>query len=505
MTVLAAGGQLVTAAGALAGRNPAFLKPFPAALDIAIGARGTTLDLYQQVDADHWWRSAISQHTHVGGGPVHQMRQQDLITAASFAALSNQPVQTYLEQDHASITYAGTWTTNQTSIPTAHGGTYKYSNTAASTATVTSPTGVGAISINVVKTTNGGGLVAVTIDGDITRATLLPTAQEVVTAGRYASTILTTNGGTLDPTQRVIEGYSGTLQPDVDVPCAEGLDPAVTHTVVYKATGYAPVVNGTSNRSYLSAFVWGTPGNPTKLISAAVSNWDTAIDCVPASGGSRSFIGGTHGYENETSCTLKVDGTPTTLTNGQVVAPAAKAEITRVTTLTHPDLAGAKLADVVSVFTLTTEGIEVKWTLTWAQAASAHFAYMMMPLPGPASGVDGFDKADLSAWPNGPINLAGDPGVTQYFGTSESPAAWLWQSTGRLAALMWGRNARQFTKNWQGSLKMSVEDRQDNLAKLYLARISSTGSPEVVAPGDVWHARVLYRFARMTNPSTVLG
>lgn len=505
MTLLAVGGQLHSAAGLLAGRNPAFLAPFPKALDFAIGARASTLDLYQQVDATHWWRSSLGQFTHVGGGPVHQIRQQDLITAANVAALSNAPVQTYLEQDAAGITYAGTWSTNQTSIPAAHGGTYKFSNTAGSTATVTSPTGVGAISINIVKTTNAGGLAAVTIDGDITRANLLLTAQDVVDAGRYVSSILTSNGGTLDPTQRVIEGYSGTLQASVDVPCADGLDPAVTHTVVVRACAYAPVVSGTANRTYLSAFVWGTPGNPTALISAATSNWDTAIDCVPASGGSRSFIGGTHGYEHETSCTLKVDGVTTTLTDGQIVAPTSSAEITRVTTLTHPALAGATLADVVSVFTLTDEGIALDWTITWAQAANAHFAYVMMPMPGPASGVDGFDKADLSAWPSGPISLAGDPGVTQYFGTSESAAAWLWQSTGHLAAIMWVKNARQFTKNWQSTLKMSVEDRGDSLAKIYLARISSTGSPEVVAPGDVWNARALYRFARFTDPNAVLA
>lgn len=506
MTFAASGGRFkVAGSGVLSTTAPPILSSFPQALDIAVGLRGTTFDLYQQVDSGHWWRCSLEALLRAGeSSPVHQVTGQSLVSAPDFATLSNVPALTYVEESDAKVTYTGTWFGPSSGVPGAHGGTYKYSTTAGSTATVTAPTNTASITINAVTTTNGGGVAAITIDGDITRANLLPTAQSLVDAGTYASTILTTNGGTLDPTQKVLTTYSAGLVPSQDMQIADGLDPAVTHTIVYRATGYARVADATSNRAYLSAFAWGAPGNAVALISSEVSNWDTAVNCLPTGGTTTTFVGGTHGYESETSFTLTVDGTPTTLSDLQVVHPTSTAKITRVTTLTHPDISPTKIADVVSVFTLTRAGIELDWTLTWAMGATVTTTYVMMPMPGPTQ-TGGFDRANLNAWTGGPITLPSNLGTTVYYGGSKSSAVWLWQSTGNLAAIMWCKNALQWSDNWHGPLLLSVENRASALTKAYLSRVSSASATEAVTAGKVWRCRTLYRFGRFANPSAVFG
>src|SRR5690606_32598678 len=123
--------------------------------------------------------------------------------------------------------------------------TYRQSSTSGSTVTWTSPTST-AVGIRTVATTNGG-LAKVSIDGSATAATMLPTAQQMVDSGKYLAGILVANGGTLNPTDRVLDCYSpnaaGTAGYedlwDVRVGFAEGLSSAA-HTVVITATGYLP-------------------------------------------------------------------------------------------------------------------------------------------------------------------------------------------------------------------------------------------------------------------------
>jgi hypothetical protein len=476
----------------------AVLNKFPRPRAVAIGMSGTTVCFYQEVVKGKWWRTELPALTFAGGGAVHQITGQYI--AQAFALVGSAD---------AGIVYAGgTWFGNP--------GDVRNARAAGQTATWTSPNTATDVLL-VTSTSTNGGLGRVTIDGSTTAANQCQTAQQVVDAGLYPNTILVANGGTLNPTDRVVDFYSASLVASTNFLLATGLA-AAAHAIVITSTAYYRIgktatdirtnIYGFGSASGQALGTAGTTPTITETISTVSSAWEYALKTRITSGGTSDFLGNVHGYETETSTQIQVDGVTTTVADGSIVIPRDTITYTRTTQLTHPQSAGAKVADVVTVYTLTRDGLSVEVTVTWAVAGWLDTAYLMMPLPGTNAGASAFNRVDLLDNGSGPLTITGTDG-TVYRGRSKSAAAWAWQSAGKHAVALWADDALGYTNNWanSGVIEASFEDRGGILTKLYLAKIATPAAGVAFAAGEVHKSKAHYVMARFdsTTPDAVFG
>jgi len=216
----------------------------------------------------------------------------------------------------------------------------------------------------------------VTIDGSTTAANLCQTAQQVVDEGSYPSTVLVAGGGTLSPADRVINCYAASGQSwDFPMAAASGLSSA-THTLILTSTGFTRT--GTSgNRAYLTGFSYAvgteTPVTAGVEILPAITTQPAysaheGVEAIYPFGTSSytDYIGRIHGYEVEDSLAFVIDGTPTTITDGTTVSAGTATVINQVSHTRHPAYGGgtAHFADIVSTFTLHSEGLDVEQVKT---------------------------------------------------------------------------------------------------------------------------------------------
>jgi len=459
-------------------------------------------NLWQRITAGQWLRATLGTRTNTNGGVSHLITELRLAT----------PVVGVNDND-AAITYTGTWT--QGTNAGAYGGDYRYGATAGATASYTTPAATTRVGAKIGAISNGG-LFSVKINGDPTRARMLPTAQDMVERGLYPNTILIANGGTLAPTDRVMDGF-GTGAWDYTYLWADDLPPAA-HTLLLTTTGYQRAA-ATGFRGYFSAFIHGqaqsigAAGTIAPVLmqidpGAGTSAFEYAIAGRPASEASSSadaFFGTVHDNEAETSLTVRVDGATVTPTVGAApVVPVERATITKVSELRHPSAgsgAAGKVADVTTVYTLDRDGWHIDVDIDWTVSMRLGAAYAMMPVLGSTatsgqSGLRGiaFDRADVLENAAGPFRFTG--GSDAYFGSSKSAAAWMWQSTGPIVAALYIEDVAAFTDDWVNSAGYftSVQDRLGTVVKTYISRIGSGGinTFEITQPGDNWTWRAHY-------------
>ncbi|MEU4399775.1 hypothetical protein [Micromonospora orduensis] len=469
---------------------------FPRNRGIAIGRRGTTIDLYQKMNDSVWWRSSLEAQTVPDTAtPLHLMAAQALITPAAYVLAGG-----------GTVTDSGSWTFGAN--VDALGGSYWQSTVAGATKTWTSPAGTTALGINSVTTTNGS-LAKVSIDGDATRANLLPTAQSLVDAGTYANTILAANGGTLQPTDRVYYSFATAHSWSSSTMIATDLTPGA-HTVVYTSLGYTPVGQGSANRAYISDFLYNNgqdlgAGSTTSVVEpvsstiSAISAWEYAILCRPTGSSQDYTIGNTHGGDTELSFQVYVNGAATTLTDNTITLLTDTAEIRRTSSLTHKYLnAGAtKVADSEVWYRLTRDGIQVDNTITWTVGGLVTADFIMLPMPGvlSASGGQRFGRGDHSANGSGPLTFTGLNGVLDV-PKSRSTAGWMWQASGRLAAGVWCANPAGYLL---ANSPTYFQDRNGDVLKLYIARSYAPNQSETVTAGQSRTGKARYCFRVATG------
>ncbi|MGH2755528.1 MAG: hypothetical protein ACRDLB_14010, partial [Actinomycetota bacterium] len=196
------------------------------------------------------------------------------------AQVSTAVPMTSVDDPDASWTYAGgsgtsgAWLTSTNSQ--AFGGSYKRETNAGATATYAAPLGATKLGLRGFKDPNGG-LMKVAIDGDATRANLLPTAQQLVDAGTFPNTILVGNRGTLQPTDRVYDAYAATATPDTQETFASGLAASVQHQMQLTVTGYKRAAAGDA-RGYVSGAMYSTkPPPPASEADAPATSTDNSI------------------------------------------------------------------------------------------------------------------------------------------------------------------------------------------------------------------------------------
>lgn len=463
---------------------------------IAVELSGTSYRLWQRLSPGQWLGTYLDVRANTNGGNVNIINQNVVVTPSVLVS-----------QGNAGITQVGTWTVSGASV---------WSATATDSQTFTAPANTTGIGVEYLRLTNGG-LSKVSINGDATRARLLPTAQDLVERGLYAKTILVANGGTLQPTDRVIDHYwSGGASQTVNVLAAEDLPPTTTgHVIVLTPTGYQQTAS-TGARSYFVGFLHRqaqTLGDTTALQvltldpGAGSSATEYAISGKPVATGATTFMGCIHDNEAQDSLSVTVDGSAATLVAGAApVFPISQVTITKVSHLLHPSATGS-VANITTTYILTRDGLAVDVNLVWQQAMTIAAAYSMLPLNGKL-GTTGsaarasFDRGDLLESGAGPLRLGGAPDA--FLGTSKSAAAWMWESLGRVAAGFYLDDVLAFTNNWvaAGGYFSSIEDRNGTMAKAYISRVGSGGGAnvETVGPGTTWAWRAHYLVGLMDSP-----
>ncbi|GAC50989.1 hypothetical protein [Gordonia aichiensis] len=352
--------------------------------------------------------------------------------------------------------------------------TYRYNSTSGGTVTWVSPANSVALAIGTVTAQNGG-LAKVTVSGSsagAVAANLLPTAQQVVDSGRYPNTILTATGGSLSPTDRVLDCYAGQANTFLGVKraIAEGLT-TDTYTVTVTATGYQPT-GGTGARTYIDRFAYGlATTSPTSagaemysaydLSPGFASAWEYAFECKPSTGSTWTWVGQTaHQLEDQQSLTVTVDeGLSASPSAGQTIA-VRSALLSRTTKLYHPDsgagLSSSPMALGQVDYRLDRNGLSVTPTLTFSISTDIRTAYSMMPLVGTSGTPAKIDRAALEA----SADLLVMTGSGSRLGTTRSAFGWAWDSTGKVGAAMYIPDFFGFTDGYSATLDgTQVEDR----------------------------------------------
>lgn len=393
----------------------------------------------------------------------------------------------------------------------------RWSNTVGNTATWTSPSGTIALGVRLTRNTSSG-LWQVSINGSTTAANLLPTAQEKVDAGEYPNTILVANGGTLNPTDRVLDCYSPSTIWDDPIAIADGLTPGA-HTLVLTVTG-ATRIGAVSNRCYVTGFSWSTGTETPVTPGASILSTRTWLNAVSAleyahrfapnflADGTTpnsniaatpvTFYGRVHGFEDQLSVSFVVDGTPTTITDGTTVAVSSSAIITQVSRLYHPDNAGVVCRNSTTTYTLDASGMMIDQVHTWQVPATMWGGYAaMLPLAGL------FDRYTNSGLPSA-VTSADANGSRK--GESDAWIAVSWMSTGKYATSMefvTGKTAMNAGGNNPPIDEWWLEDRAPSsgikINKHYVPWIAETPNPAAISTGDVWRVRCRYRYARFPS------
>jgi hypothetical protein len=384
-------------------------------------------------------------------------------------------------------TSAGTRTGAGWSGPVGAGGVdpppinqYYRTSTAGEYIEYTTPAGATIIGFAVVTNSNAG-LTLVSIDGDATLANRVFTAQALVDAGTFPNTILVANGGTLNPTDRVVDQYGTTA--NQRIVCADNLT-AGAHTIRLTCTGYKRAASS-DVRMYIGGFIYGGAGINTGTANTELTfnayntlnkqfTYNNTVDeyALSVKITTTEWVGNGHGNETVTSMKCYIDTAETTLTNEYTPYRAAsELKLTRVSTLTHTDVSPSTIGDATVNYILTpNSGLNVTVGITWSRAITILTGYM--PMYG--FGEDTIDKGSMV----GEVldyDLAGDPGTNDVdLGKLETQLCYAWDTDGTFAAAAY-IPALASLDNWQYSTnKCFLQNRADGVInKMYFERWSN--------------------------------
>jgi len=448
---------------------PALLAKFPGGADVGLLATETLLYLAQDIGSGLYWCPLLAG-TYANGANAPTLDDIDFRRAGLTKA-----------EGDASITFSGTWT---------DAGPYRRTSTTNDYVQFVTPAGVSWLGIFGVAAPNSG-IHLVTIDGDATLAGLLPTAQDLVTAGTLASTALVANGGTLNPTDRVLDQTDGNNSFWM---FADDLTAGV-HTVRITNTGYKRAAN-TDDRLYFASYWYGGDGIATirtpnaylarREVLALASRYEFAHSTKPTGATLPEWIGH-EGSLKQTSLTFTVDGSPVTPVDGNVYGGSESVVVTLAAGARHSEIgAGATdIASVTTVYTMRpTSGLEVSSVINWLVDALIDSGYpAMYPL------VESFNKgATLISTQDYALTTNNDSIVVN----EQTNAAYVWQTSGNYGALLYIPDVLEATDNWAhaNGTYLWIQDRAGGtLNKIYLTR----SSPETIQTNDVWNATVQYR------------
>lgn len=457
----------------------------------ALGREGSDYVLYGELGNGRWWRQVLAYDA-TAGETHHSMWKSRL----------GVPMTSVDDTNATYFTFTGTWSTTSSGPP--YGGSARFSIVAGDTATYVTDAAVTALGLHI-ETASNGGLARVSLDGDRTAATLLPTAQQLVDAGTFPNTILVANGGTLNPTDRVIDYYTSTQVLDTLLPLAVGLA-AAQHTVVITVTGYkraaasAARVFVAGGLQATAATSVDTAGMSLAVLTTLLENssvFEYAISFTPTGGSQVPFIGNRHGNDIEDTFTLSVDGATVTPSDGTITV-GSTVSAHRTSHLLHPEAVGS-IATSDCTWTMTAAGLRVHWFIDWLQAGTVSSSYVaMLPTQGNNLAMGTTGRGAVV----GPLT-ADDNSVN---GDSRSPSAVLWENGGHAAIGAFLLNPAVALDNFThatGSQHIWLQDRTaGDFNKAYYQRIGSSDTAPIAA-GDHWESDILYVASYLPDASVL--
>ncbi len=217
-----------------------------------------------------------------------------------------------------------------------------------------------------------GGIVKVEIDGETSAANLLQTAQQWVDAGKLVNTALVANGGTLNPTDRILDTYRSGAINNLFTQVARQLGPG-SHTARLTVTGYQNSTSSSNIFSYVTAATdlvrWGNsntditdPAAVISLVRWMVQNGSTLeypTRVTPVGGTDIGYVSGSaHGYEEEVSFSPQVDGVDVVMADGDIIASTGSVGVYKHNAIHHPDIVDPDyLYDGYCHYALNAEGL----------------------------------------------------------------------------------------------------------------------------------------------------
>lgn len=440
----------------------------------------------QHLGSGKYWSIALRNNTSGDGATIHILRNS-LIRI----------LMVNVDDTDGSVSTSGTgWSTLTEAL--SYGGSYRRNETTNSSVTFTTPANTTRVGTIANHTTNAGAT-KVLIDGDATRATKLPTAQQLVDGGVLAGTVLVANGGTLNPTDRILNQYTTSADHNTTTLLADDLTAGV-HTVQLVVTGYK---QGASSgvRLYITGFLYGTDTTTlstsnirfltTYTIFDQSSAYEYAISYQPGGSGVTTFVGNGHGYDRETAFIVLVDGSPTTLTNGQIVDAASTAKVTRTSNIRHPSTSTTTQANSTVDYEMFSDtGLKMTTTIAWQGSSLIRAAYVSMY---PSN--TGLDKGSNSALSTDVTLTANDDAQVA---NGKGKAIYLWDSDDYYGALQYLPSLSSVA-NWQytGSLYHSIQDRSDGIHKIYLSRVQDDVQ-ESVTSSTTWNSVSYFKVGYFT-------
>jgi hypothetical protein len=401
----------------------------------------------------------------------------------------------------AGVTLSGTWST---SLSGAYlGGRARFSNVVGNYAEIVTPNGVQRASLQSSGPPSAG-MALVTIDGDRTRATLLPTAQDLVDGGTLASTALVANGGTLNPTDRIWDGY---LSSAVDF--ADDLA-AAAHTIRITVTGYkraassntfvlftAFVLNGDAVFGMADPFYYFTLIQQT-ISYGAPPVWEISYNNQPTGATAKEWLGHTGSLKHQAAAPIfTVDGTPQTIAN---LATYTGLEIAMSQGLDgrHSEIgAGATdIADLQMTIRINaTTGFWISHTLTWLINGIVNGFPMMMTF-----NANVFDTC--RAIDNTDEILTNNDN-SQVANTLQNQML-AWDSDGNQGLLFYIPDLLTTVNNWEDTTdyQLYVLDQSDGVwEKAYATRVANG----TMSNGEIWQAEANYRAQWFVDADEVLS
>ena len=395
-----------------------------------------------------------------------------------------------INQEAAGVTISGPGWSG--ALGGGYGGTYRRTSTAGDYVEFTTPAGVTRIFAFGYAGATNAGVSKVTIDGDPTLATELPTAQQLVDAGTLANTVLVANGGTLNPSDRIWNQYNG-ASPYGQALLAGGLAPGA-HTVRVTCAGYKQSAS-TDVRLYCSGFACHFAGvslndpNAVTVVEGLIGNeasrWEFAHSVQPEGTTSAEFMGHSNTVGTITSVSLTVDGVDRLAIPASVYTHySGEVVLTVGHNLTHPE-GGGSVGGVEITYTWGAGGLRVEHTITWLRNGVSSMAYPAM-LALPASFNRGANIAD-------PLDYTLDYNDGRLVASAKSQAAYLWQGSGNWGALLFLPNLALSHNNFADcdTRFLHIEDRSGgSVNKIYAPRLDHAYN---IAVNDVWQSEAVYR------------
>jgi hypothetical protein len=359
---------------------------------------------------------------------------------------------------------------------------------------------------------NGGtnvGLALITINGDNTLATELPTAQQLVDAGTYANTILVANGGSLNPTDRVLDQYGVTANysgPGAGAYqlFAKNMTPGV-HTVRITATGYKRAAATDARTVMYLILVYGKSlhniASPTyeaclltdiDLCSTiAPPRVEISYSTRPTGAVNKEWIGHSGSLKYTESPVVTVDGVITPLVHLQTVTGAESIVVDMQFGARHTEIgAGATNIGLMDIqYTMRpATGLWITHALAWSMSGVASSYPCMMTV-----GHNVFDRFNtLGSGTPGTDLTIGDN--SRNFNTSQG-VGYAWDFDGKVGMLMHIPDLTKTVEDWSNTFSeqlwwSDIGADGGTWKKLYATRFQSD---EAFTNTTVWQSEANYR------------